>query len=89
MQPNIPTSLHTKTTAVENGDICAVLLEQPNIPTSLHTKTTAVENGIALSYHKVRELYFLAVVFVTIIYTHVLLFLEESVDSATADLYPS
>ena len=54
------------------ADICAFLLEQPhisvqpNIPTSLHTKTTAVENGVALSYHKVREQYFLAVVFAAI-----------------------
>ena len=27
------------------------------------TKTTAAQNGFALSYHKVREIYFLAVVF--------------------------
>ena len=29
----------------------------------LLTKTTAAQNGVALSYHKVRGLYFLAVVF--------------------------
>ena len=31
--------------------------------TILLTKTTAVQNEVALSYHKVRGLYFLAVVF--------------------------
>ena len=30
----------------------------------LHTKTTAAQNEVALSYHKLRGLYFLAVVFV-------------------------
>ena len=30
----------------------------------LLTKTTAARNGVALSYHSVRGLYFLAVVFV-------------------------
>ena len=34
----------------------------------LLTKTTAVQNGVALSYHKVRGLYFLAVVFVRSLY---------------------
>ena len=33
----------------------------------LLTKTTAVRNGVALSYHSVRGLYFLAVVFAAII----------------------
>ena len=33
----------------------------------LLTKTTAVRNEVALSYHSVRGLYFLAVVFVTTI----------------------
>ena len=32
----------------------------------LLTKTTAAQNEDALSYHKVRELYFLAVVFVKV-----------------------
>ena len=35
-----------------------------NIYTTLLTKTTAAQNEDALSYHKVRGLYFLAVVFV-------------------------
>ena len=33
----------------------------------LLTKTTAAQNGVALSYRKVRRLYFLAVVFVRLI----------------------
>ena len=40
-----------------------------NVPKSdifIHlTKTTAAQNEVALSYHSVRRLYFLAVVFVT------------------------
>ena len=35
--------------------------------TILLTKTTAARNGVALSYHRVRGLYFLAVVFAAII----------------------
>ena len=44
--------------------ICIKL--QPS--TILLTKTTAAQNEVALSYHKVRGLYFLAVVFVRSIY---------------------
>ena len=33
----------------------------------LHTKTTAAQNEVALSYHRVWGLYFLAVVFAAII----------------------
>ena len=36
----------------------------------LLTKTTAAQNDVALSYHKVRALYFLAVVFVRSIEQH-------------------
>ena len=36
----------------------------------LLTKTTAAQNEVALSYHKVRGLYFLAVVFVRSIVTY-------------------
>ena len=40
---------------------------------TLLTKATAAQNEVALSYHRVRGLYFLAVVFVATIYTiHVL-----------------
>ena len=39
---------------------CAVVQQL----TILLTKTTAVQNDVALSYHRVRGLYFLAVVFV-------------------------
>ena len=44
--------------------ICIKL--QPS--TILLTKTTAEQNEVALSYHKVRGLYFLAIVFVRSIY---------------------
>ena len=37
--------------------------------TILLTKTTAAQNEVALSYHRVRGLYFLAVIFVATIYT--------------------
>ena len=37
----------------------------------LLTKTTAAQNEVALGYHRLRGLYFLAVVFVTTIYTKI------------------
>ena len=46
----------------------------PRVPLVLYfsQKTTAARNEVALSYHKVRGLYFLAVVFVRNIITSVL-----------------
>ena len=43
-------------------------LDEVNIPL---TKTTAEQNEVALSYHRMRGLYFLAVIFVTTILTFV------------------
>ena len=41
----------------------------------LPTKTIAAQNEVALSYHRVRGLYFLAVIFVTTIHiTYILYF---------------
>ena len=45
--------------------------------TILLTKTTAAQNEVALSYHSVRGLYFLAVVFVRTV-CHILLYLTCS-----------
>ena len=41
-----------------------IVLESVLIVSILLAKTTAAQNDVALSYHKVRGLYFLAVVFV-------------------------
>ena len=47
--------------------------------TILLTKTTAAQNEVALSYHKVRGLYFLGVVFVrSIFYFYILKILKKS-----------
>ena len=50
-------------------------LEICDIHSTLLTKTTAARNEVALSYHNVRGLYFLAVIFVgTILYIHTILY---------------
>ena len=43
----------------------------------LLTKIAAPQNEVALSYHRVRGLYFLAVVFVTTIYILIKVFLKQ------------
>ena len=45
------------------------LIRSLHLRTNTLTKTTAVQNDDALSYIRVRELYYLAVVFVTTIFT--------------------
>ena len=49
------------------GSRCIIILRH-----MLLTKTTTAQNEVALSYHKVRGLYFLAVVFVRSIGTHII-----------------
>ena len=49
------------------------------------TKTTAARNGVALNYHSVRGLYFLAVVFVRSIVSNTInLVILKTVTSASA-----
>ena len=44
-------------------DISIILLYSRNSIFILLTKTTAAQNEVVLSHHRVRELYFLAVIF--------------------------
>ena len=48
--------------------------------TILLTKTTAARNGVALSYHRLRGLYFLAVVFVRsidhLVYNYIIVYIS-------------
>ena len=60
---NTVTSLH-----IQNKDMCIV----HSVDRDMIMKTTAAQNGVALSYPKVRGLYFLAVVFVRRIVVSVL-----------------
>ena len=49
-----------------DATMIVIMLMRRKIPLTIHlTKTTAAQNEVALSYHSVRGLYFLAVVFVT------------------------
>ena len=58
--------------------VITCILELNCKPTILLTKTTAARNGVALSYHSVRGLHFLAVVFVRSIYSLVLCFRNDN-----------
>ena len=56
---------NTRDLANLNGEFDTSL---QNLDTILLTITTAAQNEVALSYHRVRELHFLAVVFVATVY---------------------
>ena len=55
---------------------CRILMayDCKSVYTIVHTKTTAAKNEVALSYHRVRGLYFLAVVFVRSLYMYYKMF---------------